>query len=185
MNHRNLILAEAQNLETKRLILRKITLDDANEIFAYASNPDVARYTSFKPHDCLETTKLTIANFFLPNSLYHWGIVEKTSGQLIGEIFVKQINDKTVEFGWILNQNNWGRGYVPEAAKCLFALCFDQLEIELIQANHLPENTKSGRVMEKLGMKRLGQIYSYFPKFKKPILTDYWAITKKEWDLLN
>ena len=39
--------------------------------------------------------------------------------------------------------------------------------------------------MEKLGMKHLGKVYSYFPKFKNPLLTDYWAITKDEYDLLH
>ncbi|PCS19770.1 hypothetical protein RU92_GL001288 [Lactococcus cremoris subsp. tructae] len=74
---------------------------------------------------------------------------------------------------------------MPEAARCLFELCFNELGIEVIQAEHLTENSKSGRVMEKLGMKHLGKVYSYFPKFKQPILTDYWAITKNEYTLLH
>ncbi|KZK06600.1 acetyl transferase [Lactococcus cremoris] len=181
----NLILAEHQTLATERLILRKLQLEDATEMFNYASNPEVVRYTSFEPHDSVETTKSTIANFFLPDGLNHWGIVEKTSGQLIGEIFLNIIKEKIVEFGWILNQNSWGKGYMPEAARCLFKLCFNELGIEVIQAEHLTENSKSGRVMEKLGMKHLGKVYSYFPKFKQPILTDYWAITKNEYTLLH
>ena len=92
MVNKNLVLAEHQTLETERLILRKLQLEDAQEMFNYASNPEVARFTSFEPHDSIETTRATIAKFFLPNSLYHWGIVEKTSGQLIGEIFLNPIN---------------------------------------------------------------------------------------------
>lgn len=181
----NLVLAEHQTLQTERLILRKLQLEDAPEMFNYASNPEVARFTSFEPHDSLETTRATIAKFFLPNSLYHWGIVEKTSGQLIGEIFLNPINEKTVELGWILNQDHWGKGIMPEATECLLALSFDKLEVKVIQAKHFTENAKSGRVMEKLGMKNLGKVYSYFPKFKSPLLTDYWAITKDEYDLLH
>ncbi|MDU7039986.1 MAG: GNAT family N-acetyltransferase, partial [Lactococcus lactis] len=45
----NLILAEHQTLETERLILRKLQLEDATEMFNYASNPEVVRYTSFEP----------------------------------------------------------------------------------------------------------------------------------------
>ena len=159
--------------------------ENGPEMFNYASNPEVARFTSFEPHDSLETTRATIAKFFLPNSLYHWGIVEKTSGQLIGEIFLNPINEKTVELGWILNQDHWGKGIMPEATECLLALSFDKLEVKVIQAKHFTENAKSGRVMEKLGMKHLGKVYSYFPKFKNPLLTDYWAITKDEYDLLH
>ncbi len=181
----NLVLAEHQTLQTERLILRKLQLEDAPEMFNYASNPEVARFTSFEPHDSLETTRATIAKFFLPNSLYHWGIVEKTSGQLIGEIFLNPINEKTVELGWILNQDHWGKGIMPETAECLLALSFDKLEVKVIQAKHFTENAKSGRVMEKLGMKHLGKVYSYFPKFENPLLTDYWAITRDEYDLLH
>ena len=74
---------------------------------------------------------------------------------------------------------------MPKAAECLLALSFDKLEVKVIQAKHFTENAKSGRVMEKLGMKNLGKVYSYFPKFKSPLLTDYWAITKDEYDLLH
>ena len=95
------------------------------------------------------------------------------------------INEKTVELGWILNQDHWGKGLMPEAAECLLALSFDKLEVKVIQAKHFTENAKSGRVMEKLGMKHLGKVYSYFPKFKNPLLTDYWAITKDEYELLH
>ena len=47
----NLVLAEHQTLQTERLILRKLQLEDAPEMFNYASNPEVARFTSFEPHD--------------------------------------------------------------------------------------------------------------------------------------
>ncbi|MFK5277148.1 GNAT family N-acetyltransferase, partial [Lactococcus lactis] len=60
----NLVLAEHQTLQTERLILRKLQLEDAPEMFNYASNPEVARFTSFEPHDSLETTRATIAKFF-------------------------------------------------------------------------------------------------------------------------
>ena len=84
----NLVLAEHQTLETERLILRKLQLEDAPEMFNYASNPEVVRYTSFEPHDSVETTKSTIANFFLPDGLNHWGIVEKLQDNSLGKFFL-------------------------------------------------------------------------------------------------
>ncbi|WP_461221207.1 GNAT family N-acetyltransferase [Lactococcus cremoris] len=111
--------------------------------------------------------------------------MKKLQDNSLGKFFLILSKKKIVEFGWILNQNSWGKGYMPEAARCLFELCFNELGIEVIQAEHLTENSKSGRVMEKLGMKHLGKVYSYFPKFKQPILTDYWAITKNEYTLLH
>lgn len=180
MSDKNLLLAEHETLETTRLFLRKLELSDAEEMFEYASDPMVARYTSFNPHDSLDTTKLTLANFFLPNRLTHWAMIEKTSGKLIGEITFHFINDKIVEFGWVLNRKFWGKGYAVEAGQALFALCFNFLGVEVIQAQHLVENKNSGRVMEKLGMTQLGQVYSYFPKFEKPVLTRYWALSKAE-----
>lgn len=84
----NLVLAEHQTLQTERLILRKLQLEDAPEMFNYASNPEVARFTSFEPHDSLETTRATIAKFFLPNSLYHWGLLKKLQVSSLVKFFL-------------------------------------------------------------------------------------------------
>ncbi|MFC4652270.1 GNAT family N-acetyltransferase [Lactococcus nasutitermitis] len=177
---RNLVLAEHENFETERLRLRRLTMADAAAFFDLASNDEVARFVPWEVHKDLEETKAVLANVFLPNSLMHWGVVEKASGRLIGEICLIFKKEKMAEFGWEMNHDYWGQGMMPEAARVLRDFCFDELECEIVTARHMTENQKSGRVMEKIGMHKIGQSYDYFEKFGKVVLLDNWAITREE-----
>lgn len=84
----NLVLAEHQTLETERLILRKLQLEDAPEMFNYASNPEVARFTSFEPHDSIETTRATIAKFFCLTASIIGGLLKKLQVSLLVKFFL-------------------------------------------------------------------------------------------------
>ncbi len=77
MSTTNLILAQHNTFLTEHLFLRKLKLEDATEMNAFTSDPEVARYTSWLPHESLEETQRIIANLFLPNQLHHWGLWRK------------------------------------------------------------------------------------------------------------
>ena len=66
-------LAQYPIVETERLLLRPVTLDDAEEMFEYASDRENTRYT-FPTNQNLEETKSNIAQFYLTNPLGRWGI---------------------------------------------------------------------------------------------------------------
>ena len=178
---KKIILAEAQNFETERLILRKIELEDASNMFAYHSDPEVMRYMNMKRHENLEATQQAIVDFYMTNRLNVWGIEEKNTKKIIGDIYLALKGDKGT-FAWLLNSRYWGLGIMPEAASCLRDFAFDKLALQVITADHLVENTKSGRVMEKIGMKKTGQIYEYFKKEKRSVALNYWAITRSDYE---
>lgn len=75
-------LAQYPIVETERLLLRPVTLDDAEEMFDYASDRENTRYT-FPTNQSLEETKNNIAQFYLANPLGRWGIELKSNGQFI------------------------------------------------------------------------------------------------------
>jgi len=102
----DLFLAQNQSFETERLLLRKITLADAQAIFEYASDEETARFVSFEPYENLDRTKEGIAGFFMKDPLAKFGIVEKASGKLIGTIDFRISGDKMAEFGWCLNKTH-------------------------------------------------------------------------------
>ena len=66
-------LAQYPIVETERLVLRPVTLDDAEAMFEYASDRENTRYT-FPTNQNLEETKNNIAQFYLANPLGRWGI---------------------------------------------------------------------------------------------------------------
>ncbi|MDR2833741.1 MAG: GNAT family N-acetyltransferase [Streptococcaceae bacterium] len=180
MNNTNYILAKNQTLETTRLILRKIQIEDAPRMFEYASDLDVVEYLTFPVHQSIEDTEKSIADFFMPNYLTSWGIVEKSSGKFIGAIDIRLGQKIIAEFGWVLAKNVLGKGYMPEAAACLRDLCFNELDIKAIISHHDSKNPKSGRVMEKIGMNHLGQIWAV-GKDEQLVLSEYYGLSLEEY----
>lgn len=74
--------AQYPSIETERLLLRPVTLDDAEAMFEYASDRENTRYT-FPTNQSLEETKNNIAHFYLANPLGHWGIELKITASLL------------------------------------------------------------------------------------------------------
>lgn len=149
-------LAKNRILETDRLILRPITLDDAEDLFEYASDPENTKNT-FPTHQSLEESKWIIANLFMRSPLGNFAIELKENGKMIGTCDLR-INeeDRSAELAYAINKKYWGNGYAPEAAKKLLDFAFNTLKVERIWAKYAAENGASGRVMEKIGMEKEG-----------------------------
>ncbi|GGE27560.1 GNAT family N-acetyltransferase [Streptococcus himalayensis] len=148
-----LLLAENRILETERLILRPVTLEDAGDMYAYASDEETTRYV-FPQNHSLEETKANIAGIYLATPLGRWGIVLKETGAFIGSIDMHKL-DTTMRksaLGYCLHKDCWNNGYMTEAVKAVIQLAFETLEMNALVAVHDKENPASGRVMEKAGM---------------------------------
>ncbi len=185
MKTQNLILAEQAQLETKRLVLRKIKLTDADALFAYTSDAQVSRYMTWDRHQTIEETREAIANFFIPQTLTEWVIVLKETNTVIGMLDLQDLTSYSASLGWVLNRTYWGHGYMPEAAEKLLNVCFTQLHLEEVHAVHDIANVKSGRVMEKLGMQKTGwlpaHVLNHTDGRESLSTVDYWSITKDEY----
>ena len=150
-------------LETERLILRKVTLEDLEDMYLYGSDEDVAKYVTWDRHKSIADTKAFI-EFILSNyqnkQVAPWGIEYKENGKFIGTIdFVWwQPNHKMAEIGYVLSKDYWGQGLTTEAAKELIKFGFNEMDLVRIQARCLVENIGSSRVMEKAGMQFEGII---------------------------
>ena len=132
-------LAAYLEIETERLHLRPVTLEDAPAMFEYASDETVTRYT-FPTNQSLEETRNNIALFYLASPLGRWGIELKENGKFIGTID-------------LLDKDYWNQGLATEATKAVIALAFEQLGMNKLIAVHDQDNPASGRVMAKSGMK--------------------------------
>lgn len=147
-------LARHARLETERLILRPVTLDDSSAMFEYASDEENTRYT-FETNKSLEETRNNIALFYLANPLGRWGIEMKESGKFIGTIDLHKIrlDLKTAAIGYVINKKYWNQGYTTEANRAVIKLAFEEIEMNKLVALHDVDNPASGRVMVKSGMK--------------------------------
>ena len=148
-------------LETKRLILRRIAMRDAEDIFAYSRDEEVARHVLWSAQKEVGEAK-DYCRFMMkryrcdqPSS---WGIIEKATGRLVGTIGYMDYNEDnaTVEVGYSLARWLWNGGYMTEALSRVIGYTFENMDINRIEAQHELANPSSGRVMEKCGMKKEG-----------------------------
>lgn len=152
-------------LETPRLILRPFTPADAEAVFAYARDPDVARYTGWNAHASVEDSKAFIRlqlEAYETGTPPTWAIVLKENGQLIGAAgLVSWLEAQhRAEIGYVIGKPYWGRGYTPEAAQILLDNCFLQ-GAKRVQAICNVENHASARVLEKIGMQFEGVLRAW------------------------
>lgn len=86
-----------------------------------------------------------------------WAVVERKTGVLAGSVLLQPLPDGAgeIEIGWHLHPDSWGRGLATEAARALLARGFELGLAEIWAVTH-PDNHRSARVCDKLGMRLLG-----------------------------
>lgn len=152
---------ELPRLDTPRLIMRPLSIDDADDVFDYARRPEVPRFMPWAPHrtrdDAVRFLKdqIDLAAQGKPNP---WGFVHKDEGRLIGAGGFNnwRYQDRVGEVGYALSPDFWGQGLMTEAVSEMVRLGFEELGMQRIQARATPDNVASWRVMEKVGMVREG-----------------------------
>jgi len=157
------IFCDLPALMTPRLCLRKLTIADVNDVFAYASDPLVARYTLWQTHrsradsERFIEAELTKYENLQPAS---WGLVYQQTGKVIGTcgFGTWHIAHARIEVGYALGRAYWGQGLMPEALQAVINFCFSRLPLNRIEALCLLENHASARVMEKVGMRYEGTL---------------------------
>ena len=144
-------------LETGRLILRALTVDDSEAVFVWASDPEVNRYMSYPLHTDIEVTRQWLrsveqdAEAQAAKENYTFGFVRRSDGLLIGSGGIRGQEDGTWDFGYNLRRDCWGQGYTTEAVKVMIDFA-RRRGAKVFAAHHAVDNPASGRVMEKCGL---------------------------------
>ena len=155
--NKDFILDDHLPIVTNRLTLRKLTLDDADDIFAYGSDPEMSR---FVPWDYAKSRDDIVA--FIEGALrkyqgdagFDLAIVHREEGRVIGALGFghwDRINH-WAEMGYAVSRAWWGRGITAEAAAAMVRLGFGPMGLHRIEAMFMTENVRSERVMQKIGM---------------------------------
>jgi ribosomal-protein-alanine N-acetyltransferase len=154
-----------EELETTRLVLRRPTVEDAEAAFeSYASDPKITRYLTWTAHTSPTQTRehfqQAIDAWDLRMGHRMWLIERKEDGTLLGTIGCT-VHFHRAEIGFALGSAFWGEGYMPEAMKRVCQAAFEDDRIARVQALCDEENTRSSRVMEKVGMQYEGRLRQY------------------------
>ena len=174
-------------LETKRLVLRRINIHDAKDIFEYSKDKEVARHVLWSAQKELGEAK-DYCRFMMrryrndePSS---WGIIDKATNRLVGTIGYMDYNEDnaTVEVGYSLARWLWNGGYMTEALTRVIAYTFESMDVNRIEAQHELENPSSGRVMEKCGMRKEGELRQRLYNKGRYVDVALYAILKEDYD---
>ena len=162
LQRRQIVVRE---IETPRLLLRQLTLDDAEDLYRIYSHPDSFKYMSNEKPLLWEQTRTLIDSFtehWQRHKFGVWAVVYKPNQKLIGHCGFKFLeNTPEVQIGYLLLKSFWGIGLGTEAASAALRYGFEVAQLKRIVAIAKPENIASRRVMEKIGMKYEKEAYYY------------------------
>ncbi len=144
-------------LETERLLFRRLTWDDLDEMVAMRSDPDVARYIGGERARTREFNETRLKFYLDCYDKFGYGMmatIYKSDDKLIGWCGLQPLEDTgETEVGYGFIKEYWGRGLGEEAARAWLDYGFNVAGLERIVAVAVPENKGSWRIMEKCGMK--------------------------------
>lgn len=143
-------------LETKRLILRRWEESDAEDLYRYASDPDVGPIAGWAVHTSADYSREIIRTVLSAPETY--AVVLKETGRPVGSIGLmigKASNiglpDTDGEIGYWIGVPYWGQGLIPEAVREMLRYGFEELQLDTIWCGYFDGNNKSKRVQEKCG----------------------------------
>lgn len=172
-------------LETDRLLLRPFTLDDVAEVTRLVGERQVAETTLNIPHPYSNRDAVTwigtLGPGFEAGTKATYASMSK-DGQLLGAAGLEiSVKDRRAELGYWTGLPWWNNGYATEASRALVAYAFGELGLHRVHACHLAGNPASGRVMEKLGMRREGVLREHTCRRGRPEDIVQWGILRGEY----
>ena len=195
--------AGTQEIETPRLLLRRLLPADAEMMYAnWASDPEVTRWLRWEPHKNVAETRELLAAWALlyPNpDYYQWALVEKATGQVFGSISIFRSDSVEAdpraewpamdnrfgvwEVGYCMGKRWWNKGLMTEACKAVVDFWFKNTDGKWLECSHALQNPASGRVMQKAGF-----VYDHDAEYHKfdgtPVPCQCYALTRERYNAL-
>ncbi|MCM6773444.1 GNAT family N-acetyltransferase [Nocardia sp. CDC159] len=173
-------------LETDRLMLRRFTAADVDNLVQLDSDPAVMRYLTGEPTPRAEITDEVLPRIlrdYRHGPLGRFAAVERATGAFVGWLALQPPGDGNVtevELGYRLMASVWGRGYATEGARALIRAGFTDHGVQRVWAQTMAVNRASRRVLEKVG---LGYVRTFHLHFDDPLPgTEYGEV---EYELLR
>lgn len=147
-------------LETKRLLLREIRQEDTEAVFSILSDEEVMRYYDRLPLTSVQEAQQIIEwhqRRFESGEAIRWGITIKGENHLIGNCgYSWNLGHRFAEIGYVLSRTYWNQGIITEALRAILQFGFEMRNLHRVEAEVLPGNVASIRVLQKLGFQEEG-----------------------------
>ncbi|HEX7736914.1 MAG TPA: GNAT family protein [Ktedonobacteraceae bacterium] len=175
---------------TKRLRLRQIQLDDADDLFTTFSDEEVMEFYGHLPHKSVEDSRELIRQqhkWYAQHEGIRWGITLKGDDKVIGScgFYLFDMESRHAETGYELNRAYWRQGIVSEAMSAILNYAFNELELLRIEAVVDDVNERSKGMLRKLGFTHEGTLRKRF-YFRGRLLDEhFFGLLKDEWQPPN
>ncbi|GAA5200040.1 GNAT family protein [Rugosimonospora acidiphila] len=149
---------------TSRLVLRDFSASDRDAVHGYASDPEVTRFMDWGPNSPRDTVAFLAEAHdeasATPRSNYTLAVVVRANDELIGAVHLGETSGehRRGELGYVLARSHWRKGYATEAAAAVLDFGFREVGFHKVTATCDPDNTRSARVLKKIGMRYEGRL---------------------------
>lgn len=181
-----MILKGTQNIQTPKMILRKITLNDAEHMFNnWASDDDVTKYLNWHTHKSIINTQDIIKSWieqYNSPTFFQWVIELIDNQKVIGTISLFNVDTVygTCEIGYCMSKEYWNQGLMTEACHHILHYAFCDLNFKMVFAKHDINNPASGKVMRKNNMKYIETKSEYSKKANDIIYLKHYYLKKED-----
>ncbi|UFJ41075.1 GNAT family N-acetyltransferase [Brevibacillus humidisoli] len=184
----NIVFSEFPIIKSDSLVLKKIDVSHLEDVYEIYSNDTVFQHCGIIPKHNKETVKTMIGHFerdYRKKSRVKWGIFCNTeTDKLVGIMEAFDFNQKVnmVTIGYFLAESYWGNGIATNALKALIGFLFDDVNVNRIQAEVMPANEGSKKVLGKNGFVKEGTLrQASFWSGKGVVDLEIYSILKHEY----
>ena len=182
----DMVLFPMERLLTPRLILRRMEMNDARDIYEYGRDREVARFVLWDAYTSVSEARAYVRSMQRKYRLGEpasWCIEHRSTGRVIGTIGYMwyQRDHNSAEVGYSLARDMWNQGIMTEALDCVLDYSFEQMQIHRIEAQHEVLNPASGAVMRKCGMEKEGRLRGRLLNKGKYVDVDLYAGLREDY----
>ncbi len=171
-------------IETERLYLREITLQDAEDIYEYMRLKEVTDFmftACASLQECQRYLKVEFLSYERMGLPSPYAIELKASGKVIGTCSFHTIEEDTAQVGFVLNPFHQHQGYMSEAMEMLLEMGFEILDLRRITAMHMNGNTACQHLLERLGFVKEGILREAVTRGDEALDMHLYSLLKREW----
>lgn len=179
----------AFNLETPRLLLRPVSLEDSPAIQEHFANWNIVKYIGSNvpwpyPADGAERYLEEILRQVDQSETYLWGLVLKAmEDKVVGVIEYRLDVDEDDNRGFWLAEPYWGRGLMTEAVVATQDFVFNELNIERLIVKNAESNEGSRKIKSRCGAKMIDRVLGKY--LSGDVWEEVWEIRRENWLLVG
>lgn len=143
--------------ETERLIIRRISKSDVDDMYEYSHMDEVTKYLLWRPHPDSRYTAAyinSVQRYYKNGTYFDYAVILKSESKMIGTCGFAHVHEEhdSAEVGYVINPAYHNKGYATEALMAMLRIGFCNIGFNRIEARYMIGNDASRRVMDKCGL---------------------------------